>query len=54
MADPGVSLKLIFAKCFEVMQMEFIVFGIKISYWDVFVWSIIMVALLRLFYRLFE
>lgn len=54
MADAGETLKLIFIKCFEIMQLEFFIFGIKISYWDAFVWSIIMIALLRLFFRLFE
>lgn len=54
MADGGEALKIIFAKCFEIMQLDFVVFGYHISYWDAFVWMLIMIALLRLFFRLFE
>lgn len=54
MADGGELLKEIFVKCFQIMQLEFVVFGIRISYWDAFVWFLIMLALLRLFYRLFD
>ena len=54
MADPGEMLVGIFQYCMQVMKMEFLLFGLKISYWDVLIWSIIMYALLKLFFRLFE
>ena len=52
--DPGELIVYIFQKCFEVMQLEFTVFGYKISYFQAFLWFIVMYALLKLFFRLFE
>lgn len=44
----------IFDFCFMVMKMKFAIFGYVISLWDVFLWCIVMVALLKLFFALFE
>lgn len=48
------ALRDIFGQCIEIMKMRFEMFGISISLWDFFLWAIVIVALLKLFFSLFE
>lgn len=40
--------------CFAVMKTNIILMGVKFSLFDIFLWSIVMYALLKLFFSLFE
>lgn len=40
--------------CIEIMKYKFTIFGVQLALWDIFLWSIVMYALLKLFFALFE
>ena len=40
--------------CFSIMKTNIILMGVKFSLFDIFLWSIVMYALLKLFFSLFE
>lgn len=44
----------ILAQCIEIMKTPLPMFGIHVSLWDFFLWGIVMYALLKLFFTLFE
>lgn len=46
--------RLMMETCINIMKYNFYVFGIKVSLWDIFLWAIVMYALLKLFFALFE
>lgn len=44
----------VFNSVFQIMNIDFYIFDIRLSFWDLFLWSIVMYALLKLFFSLFE
>lgn len=38
----------------NLMRMEFTVYGITLSYWEVFIWSAFVIILLKLIYGLWS
>lgn len=44
----------IMTQCIDIMKTQIPIFGINVSLWDFFLWSIVMYALLKLFFTLFE
>ena len=46
--------RLMMENCITIMKIPFYLFGIKLCLWDLFLWSIVMYALLKLFFALFE
>ena len=48
------TFQLLIESCISVMKSPFFLFGIKLSLWDLFLWSIIMYVLLKVFFALFQ
>lgn len=48
------TFTLIMEYCFNIMKTKFVIFGLSLSLWDFFLWGIVMYALLKLFFALFE